>query len=167
MEENKAKAVGMDVAGFAAITDAVRDLLNSFPGRKEQIRFEELGESAGVAFSADSGALIMTERRSITDHVSQTCQYPFFVICRTASTRELQKLNVLVFLENLGKWLCRENVEIDGTIYKLKAYPKLTDNRTITKITRSNVYGLAPNENGSQDWMLPVVIDYTNEFDMW
>lgn len=165
---DEVKPIGSDASGHEVVINAVLELLNSFPGLNDrEILFEEIGDAEGIAFSSDSGPLIMTERRSITDHVYQTCQYPFFVIYRSTSTREYQKLHVQTFLDALGKWLCKEPVEIDGEEQRLKTYPNLSDNRKITRITRSNAYGLVPNENKSQDWMLPVTIQYTNEFDMW
>lgn len=166
MEE--VKPIGTDATGYELLTRAVKDLLNQYPGLGGQkIAFEELGEESGIAFSADAGALVMSERRSITDHVVQTCQFPFLVIYRTSATREFQKLNVSTFLDSLGKWICKEPVEINGMEHRLFSYPALSSGRKITRITRNNAYGTVPNENGSQDWVLPVSVQYTNEFDMW
>lgn len=166
MEE--VKPIGTDATGYELLTRAVKDLLNQYPGLGGQkIVFEELGEESGIAFSADAGALVMSERRSITDHVVQTCQFPFLVIYRTSATREFQKLNVSTFLDSLGKWICKEPVEINGMEHRLFSYPALSSGRKITRITRNNAYGTVPNENGSQDWILPVSVQYTNEFDMW
>lgn len=165
---NEIKPIGVDAEGYKVLTNAVLALLSEFPGLDgQEILFEELGEERGIAFSADSGALIMSERRSITDHVTQLCQYPFYVIYRTAATREFQKLQVQKFLDTLGKWICKEPVEINGEEYRLTGYPVLSGDRKITRVTRSNSYGLTPNEDNTQDWMLPVTIQYTNEFDMW
>ncbi|MBO5837279.1 MAG: hypothetical protein J6Q92_05235 [Oscillospiraceae bacterium] len=166
MEE--VKPIGTDATGYELLTRAVKDLLNQYPGLYEQkIYFEELGEESGIAFSADAGALVMSERRSITDHVYQSCQFPFLVIYRTSATREFQKLNATNFLDSLGKWICKEPVDINGQEYRLSSYPDLSSGRKITRITRNNTYGTVPNENGSQDWILPVSVQYTNEFDMW
>lgn len=161
------KPIGVDASGFEMLTNAVRDLLQSYPGLgRRNIRFEEMDESGGLIFSADGGALVMTERRSITDHVTQTCQYPFLVVYRTAATKESEKLLVQEFLETLGKWLCMEKAVIDGEVHRLTAYPALTDGRRITRVTRSNSYGTVPNEDKTQDWILPVVVQYTYEFDL-
>lgn len=161
------KPIGLDVTGYEHLKKAIRDLLNMFPGLDgKEISFEELGEDSGIAFSSDAGALIMTERRSITDHVTQTCQFPILVVYRTTATREFQKMFVSNFLDTLGKWLCKEPVEIDGSFHRLISYPIISDGRKITRITRSNSYGTVPNENKSQDWILPVVIQYTYEFDI-
>lgn len=160
------KIIGYDVTGYEILTNAVLALLAEFPGLNgREILFEELGES-GIAFSADNGALIISERRSITDHVTQTCQFPFFIIYRTTSTKEFQKLQVQSFFNALGKWICKEPVEIGGKVERLAFYPVLSDGRKITRVTRSNSYGLEPNEDGVQDWLMPVTVQYTNEFDM-
>lgn len=162
----EAKPIGYDVSGYEILTNAVLALLSGFPGLNgREIFFEELEES-GIAFSADNGALVISERRSITDHVVQTCQFPFFVIYRTTSTKEFQKLQVQSFFDALGKWICKEPAQIGGETFRLTAYPTLADGRRITRVTRSNSYGLEPNEDGVQDWLMPVTIQYTNEFDM-
>lgn len=165
--DNTAKPIGVDATGFEMLTNAVRDLLQSYPGLgRREILFEELDKDGGLIFSADGGALVMSERRSITDHVTQTCQYPFLVVYRIATTTESEKLYVQNFLETLGKWLCMEKAVIGDEVHRLTAYPKLTDGRQITRVTRSNSYGTAPNENKTQDWILPVTVQYTYEFDL-
>ena len=161
------KPIVTDPTGYEYMVRAMKALLNQYPGLDGQkIYFEELGEEEGIAFSADTGALVMSERRSITDHVTQSCQFPFLVVFRTQSTREFEKLNVAAFLDTLGKWLCKEPVNIGGTAFRLKTFPELADGRRITRITRNNSYGAVPNENKSQDWILPVSVQYTYEFDM-
>lgn len=161
------KPIGTDPTGFEYMKRAIRALLNQYPGLgEERIRFEELEEESGIAFSADSGALVMAERRSITDHIAQECQFPFLVVYRTTATREFEKLNVSAFLDSLGKWICKEPVEIDGVVHKLTDYPEISDGRKITRVTRNNSYGTAPNENKSQDWILPVSVQYIYEFDL-
>lgn len=162
------KPIGADVEGFEILTNAVLELLSQFPGLNgREILFEELGKESGIAFSANNGALVMSERRSITDHVRQNCQYPFFIVYRTASTQEYQKLQVQAFFDAIGKWLCREPAVVNGETVRLKIYPALSDDRKITRITRSNSYGLEPSSDGVQDWLMPVTVEYTNEFDMW
>ena len=161
------KPIGKDATGYELLTKAIRALLNQFPGLNgQEILFEELDENAGIALSADAGALVMSERRSITDHITQECQFPLLVVYRTTTTREFQKLNVSAFLETLGKWICKEPVEIDEEVYRLSSYPEISDGRKITRISRNNSYGTVPNENKSQDWILPVSVQYTYEFDM-
>ena len=164
---NEIQPIGADVTGFQILTNAVLDLLSRFPGLNgREIFFEELGKDYGIAFSADNGALIMDERRSITDHVWQTCRFPIYIIYRTASTDEDQSLRVQAFFDSLGKWICKEPAVVNGETIRLLEYPELSDGRKITRVTRSNSYALEANEDGVQDWLMPVTVEYTNEFYM-
>lgn len=164
---NEIQPIGADVTGFQILTNAVLDLLSRFPGLNgREIFFEELGKDYGIAFSADNGALIMDERRSITDHVWQTCRFPIYIIYRTASTDEDQSLRVQAFFDSLGKWICKEPAVVNGETIRLLEYPELSDGRKITRVTRSNSYALGANEDGVQDWLMPVTVEYTNEFYM-
>lgn len=158
------KPIGVDATGYEVLTKAVLYLLSVYPGLDgKEILFEELGKTSGLAFSADNGALIMTERRTITGKIWQMCQFPFYVVYRTASTQERQKLQVQTFLDSLGKWLCQEPAEVGGEYIQLTEYPDLSYGRKITRITRFNSYGTEPNDEGVQDWILPVTVQYTNE----
>lgn len=161
--EDAPRPIGLDSTGYEVLTKAVLALLSEYGelvGR--EIYFEDIGQS-GIAFSADDGALIMSETPDILGGYTQTCQYPFYVVYRTASTQESQKLNVQTFLDSLGKWLCGEPAKVNGKTEILDKYPALTDGRKITRITRLNSYGLEPNADGVQDWLLPVTVQYTNE----
>lgn len=153
--------VGVDATGTEILQKAAEELLNDYPGFSDDIPFEELSEY-GITYSADSGALVLTERRDITDYVRQECQFPFFVVCRTASSTSVVKERVYALLDSLGKWICKE-----PTQYAYPVYPELSGKRKITRITRNNPYGVAPNDDGTQDWLLPVTINYTNEFQLW
>lgn len=163
------KPIGKDATGYEVITEAMKDLLNQFPGLLpgEQIKYEELKKDQGIAFSNDSGALVYSETEDIIGGVHQTCQYPFFIVYRSASSaREAQKMSIQEFLDAFGKWLCQEPAVIDEEVYKLSSYPKLAGTRQIKRITRDNSYGTEPQENGVQDWLLPVTVQYTNDFEL-
>ena len=163
------KPIGKDASGYDVLTIAVKALLNQFPGlyENETVKFEELGEDSGIAFSADNGALIFSETEDVLGGVRQTCQYPFYIIYRTLSTKERQKMSIQEFLDTFGKWLCREPVVINGSEQRLSKYPTLSQGRKITKVTRDNSYGLEPQESGVQDWILPVSIEYKYDFERW
>ena len=167
--DDKRKPIGKDASGYDVLTTAAKALLNQFPGlyENETVKFEELGEDSGIAFSADNGALIFSETEDVLGVVHQTCQYPFYIIYRTSSTRERQKMSIQEFLDTFGKWLCREPIVIDGEEQRLSKYPALSQGRKITKVTRDNSYGLEPQENGVQDWILPVSIEYKYDFERW
>lgn len=163
------KPIGKDATGYEVITEAMKDLLNQFPGLLpgEQIKYEELKKDQGIAFSNDSGALVYSETEDIIGGVHQTCQYPFFIVYRSASSaREAQKMSIQEFLDAFGKWLCQEPAVIDEETYRLSSYPKLAGTRQIKKITRDNSYGTEPQESGVQDWLLPVTVQYTNDFEL-
>ena len=167
--DDERKPIGKDASGYDVLTIAVKALLNQFPGlyENETVKFEELGEDSGIAFSADNGALIFSETEDVLGGVRQTCQYPFYIIYRTSSTKERQKMSIQEFLDTFGKWLCREPVVIDGSEQRLSKYPTLSQGRKITKVTRDNSYGLEPQESGVQDWILPVSIEYIYDFERW
>ena len=71
------------------------------------------------------------------------------------------KLRIQTFMDSLGKWLCHE-----PSPYERAVYPTLSEGREITRIRRENSYGLEPEQDGSQDWLLPVTIEYMNEFQL-
>lgn len=158
--------IGNDFTGYDVLTVAMKNLLNQYPGLDgDIISFEELTEDGGIAFSADNGALIYSEKESVTAHVRQMCRYPFYIVYRLGANNERAKMNAQVFLDGIGKWVCKEQITIAGTPYKLTDYPKLSEGRIVKKITRDNSYGLEPNKDSVQDWVLPVTVEYENEFD--
>ena len=164
------KPIGTDAAGFDILTRAVRDLLNRFPGLQEdeEILYETLPAEGGIAFSNNAGALVYTDREDICGNVKQTCRYPFFVVNRAAeAAREAKNLSVQEFLDTLGKWVCGEPVTINGEPVRLTERPALTNGRKVTRITRDNLYATDPVTKGIQDWVLPVTVEYTNEFERW
>ena len=167
MEDNK--PIGKDADGKDILADAMKSLLNQYPGLHdgERIKYEELGTDSGIAFYADAGALIYSEKEDVCGTMHQVCQYPFIVVYRTASDKERQKLSVQRLLDNLGKWICREPVAVDGVETRLSAFPELSQGRVIKRITRDNSYGTEPQANGVQDWLLPITVKYEYEWEKW
>lgn len=167
MEDNK--PIGKDADGKDILADAIKTLLNQYPGLHdgEKIKYEELGTDSGIAFYADAGALIYSEKEDVCGTMHQVCQYPLIVVYRTASDKERQKLSVQRFLDNLGKWICREPVAVDGIETRLSAFPELSRGRVIKRITRDNSYGTEPQANGVQDWLLPITVKYEYEWEKW
>lgn len=157
------KPLLFDATGHEVLTKAVLELLATYPGLNgREILFEELGKESGLAFFAGAQALVITERRTITGRILQTCQYPFYIYYRTTSTQERQKISVQTFLDSLGKWLCGEPAEVNGEYIRLLKFPELTQGRKITRITRENSAGTEPTEEGVQDWVLPATVEYSN-----
>lgn len=161
------KPVKYDVDGYDIITNALIDLLNSFPGilEGEIIKFSTLKENSGISFYPVSGAVIATETISITGKVNQVCNYPFYVVYRTAADSQDSKIDIKEFLDNLGKWLEKQPVTIDGEAQKLSDYPELTDGREITEISRQTPAYLDNTSEGNvQDWVISLALKYRNIF---
>lgn len=166
-EEARNKPIKYDVDGYDIITNALGDLLNSFPCllEGENIRFSTLEEDSGISFYPISGAVIVTETTSVTGKVNQVCNYPFYVVYRTAADSPKSKIDIKEFLDKLGKWLERQPIMIDGQQNKLIAYPELTDGREITEISRQTPAYLDNTSEGNvQDWTISLALRYRNIF---
>ena len=158
-----------DTEGFPYVTDALMETINSFPGlyEDEQFAFSTVPTNEdGMTVIASSGAAIQDELEDITGHVMQTCTYPFTVVCRSSGLNSKRKIQTKEWMDKLAEWLCRKAVDIDGTSYQLKSWPKLTEDREIRLITRRTPSFLGgTNEDKSEDWVMDMVIQYRNEFD--
>ena len=163
----KSKVVKYDVDGYEFVSRAIQDLLNSFPGllEGETIKFSTLEEESGISFYPVSGAVIAQETTSVTGKVNQLCNYPFYVVYRTAADSPNSKLDIKEFLDNLGKWIELQPVMIDGEVQKLEGYPTLTDEREITEIARQTPAYLDNTSEGNvQDWVISLALKYRNIF---
>lgn len=150
--------------GTDNITRALRELLNSYPelSASDEITFSVLNADSGKAMFPISSVAILSEKEDITGHVEQTCVYPFMVIYRTSGLTENRKANVKEWLDNLGRWL--EKQEVKGNI--LNNYPALTGDMEFKKIARtSQGYLYNTNEDKVEDWAISIQATYTNEFD--
>lgn len=130
------KVIGKDAEGYEILREAMKALLNQYPGLQDdqKIKYEEIGKDGGICFYADAGALIFSEKEDICGTIHQVCQYPFFVVYRADSQKERQKNQIQNFLDNLGKWICREPVIINGIETRLSTFPELSRERTIKRI---------------------------------
>lgn len=143
--------------GSDNLTRALLELLNSYPGLDEvsvnEITFQLLDETKGIAFFANPSVAILTERESITGHVNQTCSYAFTVVYRIKSS-STRKERVKEWLDNLGRWL--EEVE----------YPNLSEGRSFLKISRlTQGYLYNTSDDKTEDWTLSMQALYQSEFD--
>jgi len=162
------EVVRSDVEGYEQITEALKTLINQFPGLAtgETFKFSTLDDSDDKAIFPTSGAIITSERESITGHMFQICQYPFNVIYRASGLKQRYKINVKEWLDSLGRWLEKQKITINNTEYVLTDYPKLSGTRKIRMISRqSPSYLMAVNEDKSEDWMMSMQIVYWNEYD--
>lgn len=163
------KQVKYDIDGYDAVTSALRELINQYPAlsKGDEISFASLGEDSGKAMFPVSGAVIETEMRTITGKVTEVCLYPFYVIYRAAGLSENRKATVKEWLDNLGKWLEKKNVVINGTEYQLDEYPPLTEGRKFLSVSRQTpAYLDTVNENQSENWAIYISARYQYEYHM-
>ncbi len=166
MEE--VKPIGIDAGGTEPLKYAVMSLVNQFPGLNGRvISYQGLTEDGGISVEPESGTLVYAETTDILGTTRQACQFPFVVVYRSGGSSEYQKMGVTQFLDNLGAWLCREPVNAGGEEYPIAEYPEVSGNRKITGIVRFNTFATEKNENQTQDWVLPVIVNYTHEFQKW
>ena len=163
------KQVKYDIDGYEAVTSALRELLNQYPALtgSDEIAFSTLGEESGKAMFPISGAAVETSRQSVTGKVTEICLYPFYVIYRASGLSENRKAKVKECLDNLGKWLERKKVMIDGLEYQLEEYPPLTDGRTFLSINRQTpAYLDNVSDNQTEDWAIYISARYIYEYKM-
>lgn len=161
------KQVKYDIDGYDAVTSALMELLNQYPGLnvKDEISFSTLGEDVGKAMFPVSGAVIETERRSVTGKVTEVCLYPFYIIYRASGLNEKNKVRIKEWLDTLGKWLEQKKVLIAGTEYQLEGLPPLTDGRKFLSIERQTPSYLdTVNENQSENWAIYISARYKYEY---
>lgn len=152
------KIVGYDFDVVSAdgsdnLTQTIKNLLNEFPEIPFEVTFQKLGADDGMAMFPNPSVAILTEKESITGHVSQICAYAFTVVRRTKSTRAEYKLGIKENLDNLGRWL--EQVE----------YPVLEGDKRFIKISRqTQAYLYDTTDDKAEDWAISFQASYTNEF---
>ena len=164
------KIVKYDLDGISIITDALIGLLNEYPGlvNGEEITFANLDEEGGITVMPISGAVIETEKQDVTDHVTQVCLYPFYVIYREKDLSGHRKIKVKEWLDALGVWLEMQPISINQEVYQLETYPKLSGNRQFLSIERqSPAYLDANEEDATENWVIYISARYQNEFDRY
>lgn len=161
------KQYPIDVDGSEIVSTVLMELLNTFPGLDgKRVQFATLGDASGIGFFPSAGAVILSNREDVTGHVSQNCRYPFMVVYRGALRTEKQKLRVKELLDCLGKWLERQPVTISEETHQLEAYPVLAEGREIKDILRSSpAYLNAAYDNGVEDWVISIDLNYTTDYD--
>lgn len=162
-----AKEVKFDAEGTQEVTNALLDLVNSYPGLKEGERFlfSTLDEDRGRGFFPSTGAVIDDETKDIVGHVHQVCVYPFALVTRAKGLTEARRVTTKEWLDKLGRWLNRQPVTIDSTDYTLNTYPALTGGRVLRELrltVPAHLDGVG--ENGAEDWVCQVEARYTNDF---
>lgn len=163
------KEVRYDIDGQEVVSTALMDLINEYPGltQGEYIQYATLGDSKGKAVFPTSGSAIKSEIRDVTGHVEQTCDYPFIVIYRASGLSESRKEKVKEWLDNLGRWLEKQPIIVNGNEYQLEEYPALTRGRSFKQIQRvSPSYLDSINEDKAENWAINITATYKNEYDL-
>lgn len=160
---DKRQAIREDGGGFESLTQAVRDILNEYGEIIDrEIMYDETNAESGIAFYTREGAQVLSEREDVLGGYYQECRYNCYVIYKLASVNEWQKLSADQFVDTLGKWICGEDVEINGQTLSLSHFPILSGERKIKRITRDNYFAQQPGDDGVQNWVLPISVEYTN-----
>lgn len=161
-----ANEVRFDLDNYEYISKALWDLVNSYPDLgSDAITFAEIGEDEGNAFIPTSGAVIISEINDVTGHTTQDCIYPFTILSKAGGLSQALKVNTKEWLDNLGRWLERQPIVVDGTTYQLESYPSLTGNREIRKIERVQPSYLSEvGEDNVETWAISLQATYRVEF---
>lgn len=162
------KELKFDGSGYDVMTDAIRNLFDSFPGleRGEKFLFSSAPTGYGKAVFPTTGAVIQNERESITGHVVQECQYPLTVLFRASGLSPNNRAIAKEWLDMLGAWLEKQPIKVKNKEYVLNKYPEIKGTREIRNIFRQTPAYLSQlSEDKSEDWLISIVVQYRNEFD--
>ena len=165
--DEKDKKEKFDLEGFDALTEAVSALANGFPGLPagEHIAFATLRQAGGMALFPGSGAVVESEHKSVTGRVRQVCRYPFAVLLRRGGMDEKDKAGVKERLDDLGRWLGRQSVTVNGQARRLTAYPTLSGGRALLDITiQAPAYLYERDEHQVETWAVELTARYENIF---
>ena len=161
------EAVRYDTDGFKDVTRALLSLVQEYPALDgDEITFAEVDANSGISFIPSAGAAIIREVADVTGHVSQDCVYPFNVLYKASGLSESRKINTKEFLDDLGRWLGRQPIEIDEEFYQLTEYPTLPQNRELKNIQVTTPSFLSEvTESNVETWLITMQATYKNEFD--
>lgn len=168
MPENRPQ---YDIDGSDVVTSVLLDLLNQYPAlaSDDSITFATLDANRGKAMYPLNGAVIESTVTDIWGYTVQTCVYPFIVLYRTGNLTEERRKAVKEWLDNIGRWLERQDVvlkvgDTTQTVH-LDSYPEINGNRRITEIQRTAPsYLNAENDNGTEDWAISISAKYENNY---
>lgn len=165
MPENE-KTVRYDLDGYDVITTALRELINQYPRLSEgdEIAFSTLEAESGKAMFPITGAIIENEDKDILGGITQVCLYPFFVVYRASGLSESRKAAVKEWLDDLGRWLEKQVISVDGASFELTQYPSLQGRRRFLSIQRQTPAYLDTVSEQVEDWAIYISARYLNEF---
>lgn len=167
MMDEKKSEIKYDMEGLSAVTEAVRALVNGFPGLAagESVAFATLGERGGMALFPGDGAVVDSQRRSVTGRVRQVCRYPFVVLYRAGGLTEDRRATAKERLDALGQWLGRQSVSLGGKTYRMEEYPALTGGRRLLDFSfQAPAYLHERDEHQVETWAVALTARYENIF---
>jgi hypothetical protein len=156
-----------DLDGHESVTLAILDVVNQYPGLLDgdSIKFGIPDEDNGKAMTPISSGIIATEREDVTGRVVQICNYPFYVVSRTGALSNALKISAKEWLDDLGKWLEKQAIVVNGETFKLDEYPQLTGAREFISIERQTPAFLETMQEGQiENWSIYITAQYRNEF---
>lgn len=160
------KQIKYDLDGYEVVKDAILEMINQGPLiDKEPVSFGVLEETYGFAMIPVSSSVIESTRKSVTGKVTEICYYPFSLVYRGSGMNEKKKSFVSELLDDIGKYLERKEIIVDGVSQKLQSYPALTENRNFLEIRRQTPSYLANTyEDKTEDWEIRITARYQNEY---
>ena len=167
MADERQGQVRYDPEGAAVLTEAIRALLDRFPGlgQGQRVAFATLREQGGWAMFPGDGAVVDQEHRSVTGRVRQVCSYPFTAVYRAGGLTEQSRAQAKERLDALGRWLGRQPVTVDGEERRLEAYPALTGGRRFLGFSIQSPACLAEqDEHQTETWAVSIAARYENIF---
>ena len=161
----KDKPIKYDLNGYEIVKDAILNLVNQCPATETEVTFGVLGETYGFAMIPVSSSVIESKKKDITGKTIEVCYYPFTLVYRDAGMNEKRKFEVSEMLDNIGKWLEKQEIIVNDESFKLSEYPALTGGREFLEIQRqTNSYLANTYEDKSEDWEIRITARYKNEY---
>ena len=163
----KDKPIGYDLDGYNVVKDAVLAMINQSPLLKKEgkVSFGMLEKNRGFAIMPTSSSVVESRKKDVTGKITEICYYPFALVYRDTGMNEKRKSEVTELLDNMGKWLEKQEITIDGVSQQLEEYPELTDNRMFLEVKRqTNSYLAKTYEDRAEDWEILITARYKNEY---
>lgn len=163
--DEKKQQVKYDVESFDVLTEAVRELVNRFPGLRqgEKIAFATLRDNGGMALFPGDGAVVEQESRSVTGRVRQVCRYPFVVLVRGGGMTEENRASAKERLDCLGRWMGGQPVTLQEQEYRLNAYPALSGGRRFLDVSiQAPAWLYERDEHHVETWAVALAARYEN-----
>lgn len=146
----------------SSVLEAVYKLIKECPFMEEKtVKFDFLDiEEDSIAVLSTPGACI--ESKDILGGF--TGSLPFILGHKGRQSSDNRKIKTVDLLNNIGKWLGKEKVNIEDKEYILTEYPALSEDRKITRIEQQTVpYISEIDEKSNITYICTVKVTYCKE----